>query len=358
MKFDHPRFGPSYAQYTSLPPPQLDDPIAALKASVPADCHNRTQQLSNSNMIAQVVANSAALPPPPSSDSQDVMSTAVVSAGGGQNPSLDDDKDLTPKRLHVSNIPFRFRDPDLRQMFGKYGPILDVEIIFNERGSKGFGFVTFCGAADAERAREELHGSIIEGRKVEVNNATARVQTKKPATPGVGGSGGGVTPQQLAIANVPAAALSGLPGVANMAAAALRGAAITRGRLIRGYPAAAAQAMSAAAAAASLPLQLQQLQQLQQLGQLGQLGMYPAAALGGGGGLLYGYADPLAQFGLSAGPPQLTAAAGHPGLLAAPGGFDPRLLQVQYFHYFDYSPFIHCCLRVIIKYSILIVLCF
>lgn len=24
----------------------------------------------------------------------------------------------SPKRLHVSNIPFRFRDPDLRQMFG------------------------------------------------------------------------------------------------------------------------------------------------------------------------------------------------------------------------------------------------
>ncbi|KAG8556270.1 hypothetical protein GDO81_017999 [Engystomops pustulosus] len=42
----------------------------------------------------------------------------------------------TPKRLHVSNIPFRFRDPDLRQMFGQFGKILDVEIIFNERGSK------------------------------------------------------------------------------------------------------------------------------------------------------------------------------------------------------------------------------
>ena len=26
--------------------------------------------------------------------------------------------DTTPKRLHVSNIPFRFRDPDLRNMFG------------------------------------------------------------------------------------------------------------------------------------------------------------------------------------------------------------------------------------------------
>ena len=25
---------------------------------------------------------------------------------------------IQPKRLHVSNIPFRFRDPDLRQLFG------------------------------------------------------------------------------------------------------------------------------------------------------------------------------------------------------------------------------------------------
>ncbi|RWS06975.1 RNA binding protein fox-1 2-like protein [Dinothrombium tinctorium] len=86
-----------------------------------------------------------------------------------------------PKRLHVSNIPFRFRDPDLRQLFGQFGPILDVEIIFNERGSKGFGFVTFASSADADRAREQLNGTIVEGRKIEVNNATARVQTKKPA---------------------------------------------------------------------------------------------------------------------------------------------------------------------------------
>uniref|UniRef100_A0A671RSQ1 RNA binding fox-1 homolog 3b n=1 Tax=Sinocyclocheilus anshuiensis TaxID=1608454 RepID=A0A671RSQ1_9TELE len=84
-----------------------------------------------------------------------------------------------PKRLHVSNIPFRFRDPDLRQMFGQFGKILDVEIIFNERGSKGFGFVTFETSTDADRAREKLNGTIVEGRKIEVNNATARVMTNK-----------------------------------------------------------------------------------------------------------------------------------------------------------------------------------
>merc|ERR1719187_1880195 len=104
---------------------------------------------------------------------------SVEAAANGQ-PGTPAPSKEQPKRLHVSNIPFRFRDPDLRNMFGKFGTILDVEIIFNERGSKGFGFVTFSSSVEAERARDELHGSVVEGRKVEVNNATARVQTKKP----------------------------------------------------------------------------------------------------------------------------------------------------------------------------------
>ena len=227
-------------------------------------------------------------------------------------------KDTNQKRLHVSNIPFKFRDPDLRQMFGKFGNILDVEIIFNERGSKGFGFVTFESATDADNARAELHGSVVDGRKIEVNNATARVQTKKPA---VISGGGGV------------AGMGGVGGAA-AAAAALRGAAITRGRILRGYPVGAAQAMGAAA---SLPLQ--------------QLGLYPGAAgaagaggalgaaVGAGGNLLYAAAayDPLAAAGLQQ---QLAAAQGLQGAaLGAQGlqglqaaglqGINPALLAVS-----------------------------
>ncbi|XP_046883461.1 RNA binding protein fox-1 homolog 1-like [Hypomesus transpacificus] len=115
--------------------------------------------------------------------------TVAVSSGGGAGSGSDEEGSgkAQPKRLHVSNIPFRFRDPDLRQMFGQFGKILDVEIIFNERGSKGFGFVTFESAMEADRAREKLNGTIVEGRKIEVNNATARVVTKKPQTPIVNG---------------------------------------------------------------------------------------------------------------------------------------------------------------------------
>ncbi|KTG05340.1 hypothetical protein cypCar_00021583 [Cyprinus carpio] len=63
----------------------------------------------------------------------------VAQTDGSQQLQLqlsDSSEKQQPKRLHVSNIPFRFRDPDLRQMFGQFGKILDVEIIFNERGSK------------------------------------------------------------------------------------------------------------------------------------------------------------------------------------------------------------------------------
>ncbi|KAM9405001.1 RNA binding protein fox-1 homolog 1-like isoform 3-T3 [Salvelinus alpinus] len=131
---------------------------------------------------------------PVTSDSQAL--SVSVSSGGGAGSGSDEEGSgkAQPKRLHVSNIPFRFRDPDLRQMFGQFGKILDVEIIFNERGSKGFGFVTFESAMEADRAREKLNGTIVEGRKVEVNNATARIVTKKPQTPLVNAPGWKINP--------------------------------------------------------------------------------------------------------------------------------------------------------------------
>ncbi|XP_037134823.1 RNA binding protein fox-1 homolog 3-like isoform X8 [Syngnathus acus] len=106
-----------------------------------------------------------------------------------------------PKRLHVSNIPFRFRDPDLRQMFGQFGKILDVEIIFNERGSK-------------------------------VNNATARVMTnKKVANPYT--NGWKLNPVVGAVYGPEFYAVTGFPYPTTGAAVAYRGAHLRgRGRAV------------------------------------------------------------------------------------------------------------------------------
>ncbi|NXP09480.1 RFOX3 protein, partial [Thinocorus orbignyianus] len=146
--------------------------------------------------------------------------------------SSDNTDKQQPKRLHVSNIPFRFRDPDLRQMFGQFGKILDVEIIFNERGSKGFGFVTFETSTDADRAREKLNGTIVEGRKIEVNNATARVMTnKKAANPYT--NGWKLNPVVGAVYGPEFYAVTGFPYPATGTAVAYRGAHLRgRGRAI------------------------------------------------------------------------------------------------------------------------------
>jgi len=80
-----------------------------------------------------------------------------------------------PKRLHVSNIPFRFREPHIFYMFSQFGEVTDAEIIYNDKGSKGFGFVTLSKGKDADRAQLSLHGSAVEGRVIEVNLATAKM---------------------------------------------------------------------------------------------------------------------------------------------------------------------------------------
>jgi len=82
--------------------------------------------------------------------------------------------DETPKRLHVSNIPFRFREHNLIMLFGQFGNVEDAEIIYNDKGSKGFGFITMARSQDADVARLKLHNTIVEGRIIEVNLATPK----------------------------------------------------------------------------------------------------------------------------------------------------------------------------------------
>nr|XP_046159097.1 RNA binding protein fox-1 homolog 1-like isoform X3 [Oncorhynchus gorbuscha] len=196
-----------YAQPPSYPPPGQAPPTPAGRLPPldysPAHPNSEYQehhqlrvyqgpQHEGADTLAAISTDDALVPV--TSDSQAL--SVSVSSGGGAGSGSDEEGSgkAQPKRLHVSNIPFRFRDPDLRQMFGQFGKILDVEIIFNERGSKGFGFVTFESAMEADRAREKLNGTIVEGRKVEVNNATARIVTKKPQTPLVNAPGWKINP--------------------------------------------------------------------------------------------------------------------------------------------------------------------
>ncbi|XP_071247369.1 RNA binding protein fox-1 homolog 1 isoform X11 [Salvelinus alpinus] len=208
----HPHPHPAPPDYTGQPPVS-EHPLNMYPTS-----QNHSEQSGQDTSIQTVSATATQTEEESQTDSQQ------------QSQSSDSSNSKTqPKRLHVSNIPFRFRDPDLRQMFGQFGKILDVEIIFNERGSKGFGFVTFEHSADADRAREKLHGTVVEGRKIEVNNATARVMTnKKTVNPYA--NGWKLNPVVGAVYSPEFYAVPGFPYTAASAAVAAYRGAHLRGR--------------------------------------------------------------------------------------------------------------------------------
>jgi len=79
-------------------------------------------------------------------------------------------------RLHVSNLPFIFREVHLARLFSSFGTVTDAEVVTNEKGSKGFGFVSLSSPEEAAAAQRALHGAVIEGRRIEVNRATPRVR--------------------------------------------------------------------------------------------------------------------------------------------------------------------------------------
>uniref|UniRef100_A0A673ZPQ5 RNA binding fox-1 homolog 1 n=1 Tax=Salmo trutta TaxID=8032 RepID=A0A673ZPQ5_SALTR len=94
----HPHPHPAPPDYTGQPPVS-EHPLNMYPTS-----QNHSEQSGQDTSIQTVSATAT--------------QTEEESQTDSQQQSLSSDSKTQPKRLHVSNIPFRFRDPDLRQMFG------------------------------------------------------------------------------------------------------------------------------------------------------------------------------------------------------------------------------------------------
>lgn len=84
------------------------------------------------------------------------------------------------KKLYVGNLPWSVDDAKLKELFGKYSSIVSAVVITDkETGrSRGFGFVELSDAAEADRAVSEMNGADIEGRKLVVNEARPREDSR------------------------------------------------------------------------------------------------------------------------------------------------------------------------------------
>ena len=90
-------------------------------------------------------------------------------------------------KLFVGGLSWNTTDDGLRTAFESYGTINDAKVITDRDSgrSRGFGFITFEDAADAETAIEKMNGTDLDGRTLNVNVA----QDKR--RDGGGGGGGG-----------------------------------------------------------------------------------------------------------------------------------------------------------------------
>ena len=98
------------------------------------------------------------------------------------------------KKLFVGGLPWAVDDEALRSHFEPYGTVLDARVIYDrDTGrSRGFGFVTFEEAADADEAIDALNESDFDGRTIRVNEAQERSRPSgNPYSHGRGGPRGG-----------------------------------------------------------------------------------------------------------------------------------------------------------------------
>ena len=89
------------------------------------------------------------------------------------------------KKLFVGGLAWATKDDGLKAAFEKYGQITEAKVVTDQATgrSRGFGFVAFAEDAAAEKAKAEMNGQTLDGRKITVDYPRERE--------GGGGGGGG-----------------------------------------------------------------------------------------------------------------------------------------------------------------------
>ena len=96
---------------------------------------------------------------------------------------------MNSAKLYVGNLSYETSEASIRTLFESHGEVALVNLITDRDTGrpKGFGFVEMGSADAAQKAKDALDGTQVDGRALKVDGAKEQV----PRAPRSGGSFGG-----------------------------------------------------------------------------------------------------------------------------------------------------------------------
>uniref|UniRef100_A0A672GP01 RRM domain-containing protein n=1 Tax=Salarias fasciatus TaxID=181472 RepID=A0A672GP01_SALFA len=126
-----------------------------------------------------------------------LITSPHLPSAGEESGEAPEDSEQKPKasrkkavkaRLIIRNLSFKCTEDELKEIFGKFGTVVDAYIPLKPDGKmRGFGFVLFKTVSGAAKALSEMNLKEIKGRQVAVDWAVTKekyVATQQPSTSG------------------------------------------------------------------------------------------------------------------------------------------------------------------------------
>ena len=100
---------------------------------------------------------------------------------------------MNPTRLFVGNLSYQTMENDLQDYFAQAGAVNSVNLMMDKMTgkSRGFAFIEFADANEANKAIEQFHNKEFQGRALTVNIARPREERAPQQQRWSGGGGGG-----------------------------------------------------------------------------------------------------------------------------------------------------------------------
>lgn len=88
----------------------------------------------------------------------------------------------SPNKIYAGNLPWGLTSQGLRDAFADQPGLLSAKVIYERDSgrSRGFGFISFASAEDAESALNAMNGVEVDGRPLRLNLAAERAPPVSP----------------------------------------------------------------------------------------------------------------------------------------------------------------------------------